>query len=720
MRISLARRVGLFVVAVALAAPLAPQPVHASPPVLRSVHVSPQTSGSLAPDVFEAVLTSEGRVMRKSAGLAVERVRVPAALRWLYPDSPDSLWKVTLSGQFPPRAERYVVLADESPIGFGVPGRFGHTVSTVTSDPGVLSAAITVRYGDAPVPPPAVGPAPSSAAKPVPSWGIAPDTIADPALPGPLAVTRAVYDFGDRVFQPSDLGGKVELTADVHYPTGLPGGPYPLVLFMHGNHYTCYKGDRAAYTWPCREGWTPLPNYAGYDYIASRLAGYGFIVVSVSANGVNVLGNYVNDTGMRQRGELLEKHIDLWKTWATIGGDPFGTTFIGKVDMSRIGTMGHSRGGEGVVYNNIVDQERPTPYGIDAVLALAPVDFTRQPINNVPFAVMLPYCDGDVSDLQGIHFFDDSRYLVPGDPTPKDTVTVFGANHNFFNTVWSPSGGYPGSFDDGDWVPCEGKLTAPQERHVGRSYIIGFFRRYLANETSLDPMWTGAAVPTDMGPAHTLVSYLAPDAVGRRLDVDRFTDPGASSTDQLGGAVTAGGMSMFGWCSDIWATPCVPGHLGWLDVHLSYPSWFDPSAATPPGLQQGLLGWPDHNGTVRFDIPADEGDVSGFDAFQFRAATNPGYWSNQPGDIQDLAVVLNDGSGHSASLNASDVGNDALAYPFGGGRYPSGHYILNQVRFPLDMFPGVDLTDIRSVELRFSRTEIGLIDVADLAFTSGV
>ncbi len=376
MRISLARRVGLFVVAVALAAPLAPQPVHASPAVLRSVHVGPQTSGSLAPDVFEAVLTSEGRVVRKSAGLAVERVRVPAALRWLYPDSPDSLWKVTLSGQFPPRAERYVVLAGESPIGFGVPGRFGHTVSTVTSDPGVLSAAITVRYGDAPVPPPAVGPAPSSAAEPVPSWGIAPDTIADPALPGPLAVTRAVYDFGDRVFQPSDLGGKVELTADVHYPTGLPGGPYPLVLFMHGNHYTCYKGDRAAYTWPCREGWTPLPNYAGYDYIASRLAGYGFIVVSVSANGVNVLGNYVNDTGMRQRGELLEKHIDLWKTWATIGGDPFGTTFIGKVDMSRIGTMGHSRGGEGVVYNNIVDQERPTPYGIDAVLALAPVDFT--------------------------------------------------------------------------------------------------------------------------------------------------------------------------------------------------------------------------------------------------------------------------------------------------------------------------------------------------------
>jgi hypothetical protein len=90
-----------------------------------------------------------------------------------------------------------------------------------------------------------------------------------------------------------------------------------------------------------------------------------------------------------------------------------------------------------------------------------------------------------------VHFFDDSRYLVPGDPTPKDTVTVFGANHNFFNTVWSLSGGYPGSFDDGEWVSCDGRLTAPQERHVGRAYIISFFRRYLVDETSLDPMWTG-------------------------------------------------------------------------------------------------------------------------------------------------------------------------------------------------------------------------------------
>jgi len=68
---------------------------------------------------------------------------------------------------------------------------------------------------------------------------------------------------------------------------------------------------------------------------------------------------------------------------------------------------------------------------------------------------------------------------------------------------------------------------------------------------------------------------------------------------------------------------------------------------------------------------------------------------------------------------ASEVGDDALAFPSAlGGGYLLGHVILNQVRFPLARFADVDLSDVRTVEMRFSRTESGVIDVADLAFTS--
>ena len=201
-------------------------------------------------------------------------------------------------------------------------------------------------------------------------------------------------------------------------------GPFPLVLFMHGNHASCFKGQRTSYRWPCRRGWRPLPNHRGYDYAASRLASYGFIVASVSANGVNVLGSRLADTGMRQRGELLEEHLDRWNRWSTVGGEPFGDRFVGRVDMSTIGSMGHSRGGEGVVWHVIVDRERDDPYGIDAVLPLAPVDFTRETVNRVALAVVLPYCDGDVFDLQGVHLYDDARYRVPGDRTPEAHADV--------------------------------------------------------------------------------------------------------------------------------------------------------------------------------------------------------------------------------------------------------------------------------------------------------
>ena len=340
---------------------------------------------------------------------------------------------MTLTGAYPPRALRYVVEVDAQPVAYGIPGPRGRSLRAITADASVLTGSVSVRYGTSGVPTSSVVPRSSSRQHPTPRAGHTPE------MPGPYEVTRRVYDFGDQVFQPSDLGGKVEITADVHFPTGLPDGPYPLVLFLHGNHAACFKGNRWNYRWPCKDTWKPLPNYEGYDYVAARLASYGYVVVSVSGNGVNVLGNVVDDSGMRQRGELLEEHLDLWQQWSTVGGDPFGTRFIGKVDMTEIGTMGHSRGGEGVVWQVIVDRERPDPYGIDAVLPLAPVDFTRATINDVP-------AGRDAAVLRRRRLRPAGHPLlrrlpVPGARrrSPKHAITVFGANHNFFNTVWTPS-----------------------------------------------------------------------------------------------------------------------------------------------------------------------------------------------------------------------------------------------------------------------------------------
>src|SRR5919107_1790973 len=104
----------------------------------------------------------------------------------------------------------------------------------------------------------------------------------DPGAAGPLAVTREEYNYGDLAFTPSGFPSAVELKASVHYPTGLPGGPYPLVVFLHGRHVTCYtaRSGQTALRWPCRSTETVIPSYQGYDYIGQNLASHGYIVVS--------------------------------------------------------------------------------------------------------------------------------------------------------------------------------------------------------------------------------------------------------------------------------------------------------------------------------------------------------------------------------------------------------------------------------------------------------
>jgi hypothetical protein len=681
------RRTGPLLLAGALALGAAIPSVPAAP-AADPIPVRHERFASLRPAVVASALQAEGRVVRRDANLTVERVAAPSARQ--------ELFRVTVQGRFPPRALRYVVRAGGRPVGYGIPTDTEGAVQTVTADRTVLTEPVDARYEGGP---PARGTI-DPIDRPARAAG-----GPDPGATGPFEVTRAEYDLGDEVFQPSDIGARVELVGDVHYPTDLSAGPYPLVLFMHGNHSACYRRNQTKYRWPCPDGWKPLPNHEGYDYLAEPLASHGFIVVSVSANGVNVLGNRVADTGMRQRGEVLEKHIDLWRDWSTVGGGPFGDTFVGSVDLTRIGTMGHSRGGEGVVWHRIVDEERAEPYGIDAVLALAPVDFTRTRINETAFTVMLPYCDGDVFDLQGVHFFDDSRYAVPGDPTPKHTVTAFGANHNFFNTVWSPSSDLPGAFDDGEWSFCSERLSEVEQRRVGLAYIVGFFRRYLTEDLTLDDMWTGASTPASIAPARTHVSYLAPDTPADRLDLGRFTDPADLSASEAGGAVTPIGLSFYGLCANRFRIPCVPGGASWADVHR-------------PGTAQAIVGWSGHDGVLRFDIPDADRDASGFDAFQFRAVPNPGIAPIRH-RYQDLAVALIDEDGMVAEVTASDVGNDALAFPLTGRRRPSGHIILNQVRFPLEAFEGVDLTRLEAAELRFTRTQAGVLSITDVAFSRG-
>jgi len=564
------------------------------------------------------------------------------------------------------------------------------------------------------------------------SFALASRTAAqsDPGVPGPLEVSSAEYDYGDDAF---DFGGRpTEMRAIVYYPTDLSGAPFPLVVFLHGWHLTCYQGSFAYMgEWPCNPPHLPIPNYWGYQYEQEILASYGYIVVSISANGVNARDTSLPDVGMLWRAQLLQAHLDQWNIYNTVGGEPFGKMFVGAVDMNRIGTMGHSRGGEGVARHYVYNRDLGSPYGVKAVLPLAPVDFSRELLDGVNINVLLPYCDGDVADLQGAHYFDDARY-VPGDQTNKHFTLVMGGNHAFYNTIWTPGGWPAGTWDDWQafedpgrvdpWCgsgPTSHKLPPEQVRGTFMAYGTAFYRLYLGEETEFLPLLKGDALPPPSATTdEILMTYQAKDAPGSRLDLNRLLDSSYLSTNSLGGAVVQSGLTEYDLCGgevpqDRHCIPTPPNSFK-RSPHTTQSA----RATSRRGLSQLRFGWDDPNASLYNELPPGTGDVSGYSVLQFRGTVNFTDARNEPDQPQDFSVTLTDASGNSAVTVVS--GSSAALY-FPPGRlmplsWAIPKLIHNGIRIPLTQFEGIDLTNLQSVQFSFDQQPQGALLISDILF----
>ncbi len=590
---------------------------------------------------------------------------------------------------------------------------------------------------------------------------------ADPANFGPYPTTTQDYNFGLAAFTPPSLKsattglplGPNELDGRVFYPKGVddglspvPTGKMPLIIFLHGRHSTSYNTTTRQLTsgWPPPVGSAQIPSYAGYDYIGSLLASYGYVVVSIGANGINFFDNSTADRGMLARAELIQKNLDMWSVISTTGGpplpgstmDPFGTRFAGKIDMNDIGTMGHSRGGEGAMVHYVYNLKQPKPYAIKAIFAIAPVDYNRYVANNVPIAVILPYCDGDVSDNQGTHFFDDSRYNVPGDPAPKYLFTVMGANHNFYNTIWDPAYGVPGAADDWGGTPGGAvdpfasptiarnhRLDSLHQQATGTAYMSSFFRTYITNGSSVGgeaqflPFMKGDVAPPPSALTTELFeTYHAPDLPSARRSISQFLTSTELTTNVLGGSISAIGLTPYtlagGDPYNITGAAYVgPPTLGQFALP-GQPAARQPGntpslyATQVGGLKQLEFGWSRLGASLLDTIPAPASNFSPYSVLTFRAALNfTDYRNYMPS--ADFSVVLTDRAGKTASTPVSSW-SKALAYPPGRvTRLPKVE--MSGVRIPLSAFKGVDLGNIASVKFVFDRQPMGAILMTDLA-----
>jgi hypothetical protein len=322
------------------------------------------------------------------------------------------------------------------------------------------------------------------------------------ALAGDAASDRAAvsvleYDLGDTEFTDPVSGTVSEIRAVVHYPRRM-SGRLPLIIMAHGSWWACDRQD--AVTWPCADGSAPFPSYRGYDYLGAAVAAEGFVVASISVDGINMTSFDYGD-----RARLINEHLRLWQQFVTHGSGPLAGSFIdtgtgravtppfqGHVDLSRVGTMGHSRGGKGVMWQASDKHRAEWPAGVTvrAVLGLAPVKFDDPEgdnsdtlITGIPFAALTSGCDGAVGEA-GQEYLDD----VVGKAHVADySLSLAHANHNYYNTTWTP----PFLFGEDDSTCPASELAPDQQRAALTTYAVAFYRYELLGDRAAEATLTG-------------------------------------------------------------------------------------------------------------------------------------------------------------------------------------------------------------------------------------
>ncbi|MHC3469377.1 alpha/beta hydrolase [Streptomyces sp. 7R007] len=312
------------------------------------------------------------------------------------------------------------------------------------------------------------------------------------------AVGVVEYNLGDEAFtDPPDWDGAAEIRAVVHYPLKA-AGRLPVVVLLHGQQLACYSADEADWeSWPCPAGVAPYPSYRGYDYLAEALARDGFVVVSPSADGVNHFMGVAP-----QRAHLLDRHLELLRQLDTTGGGPLAGHFTDprsgrpvrvdfrhRLDLTRVGTMGHSVGGEGVMYQAADAHRGELPAGVRirgvvAVASPGPSGFYDTLVTRTPLAVVSAGC----WSLGGETYFEEARGRAGA---RGFRLRVTKGNHNFYNTEWTVGPG-PTDGDDTTCPDTAGRPTATQQQNLAVTYLRAFYAYALKHDRSALPVLTGA------------------------------------------------------------------------------------------------------------------------------------------------------------------------------------------------------------------------------------
>jgi hypothetical protein len=550
---------------------------------------------------------------------------------------------------------------------------------------------------------------------------------------GPAAVTAVDYKFPAAVDSLVTRALPTEIWAVLWRPRTLANRRLPIVVLIHGNHSTCGRrlagspwrvDDRSDYTTTgrCPSGYVVVPNHRGYDYLARKLASWGMFVLSINLNrGITAAPGETADPGLiLRRARMTLRHLTLLAAWDSGAIPPpngLGFNPRRKFDFSRIALMGHSRGGDTVVAVPRVfatgttwRSRLPRNTAFPLLMALAPTDFqAARPIpGNAVFSTLLPMCDGDVVDMQGIRFFDRALKLTSerSGRLEKSSYQVWGTNHNGYNTEWHQSDA-PGCIGQGQLFPSIGHSSRQQT--IALNWVLGLVRSTLLGASTMDRLVDPSfGLPTGVLAGTLIDRGFVPTIAGRTL-------------------VHALDSRLPGGCGD--------------------------KVAVTSGVQGSCTRWPEHDPNalvtlVRWGLPATSGSAApavrfragrsgnlnlsrsstldiqfGPDCFRSSSTTcgrpSSQYPTGTPSTFnQRVSVILEDTSGRFSravrmDLRASSRGPIATRLSATTARY---HALLRTARIPMSAFgTGFSNANVRYVWLDFRPSTRGGFIVGEIS-----
>ncbi len=328
-----------------------------------------------------------------------------------------------------------------------------------------------------------------------------------PVAPGDVGPGTPTYAVGRRTIEVTSEPGRT-LTADVWYPADdaavagvakstyqFPGlqytstvaydsppvsadGPFPLVVYSHGSGGLRYVSA----------------------FLTEALAARGFVVISVDHTGNTALDTFAGTTLPRKeivRLRPADIHAEI-DAMAAASADPAGP-FAGAVDADRVGLVGHSAGGTGVLKTATAEGDVLADSRIKAVVGLAAygAPVTDAELASIEVPTML--ISGTLDDVVPIKPETERLWKQLRSSAPRYRVDLKGAGHQSFSDVClyqqiveaTPGVAEPvaKAVDDFAADACLPKFLPIEDAHllIDR-YAIGFLERFVQDDKAAEKL----------------------------------------------------------------------------------------------------------------------------------------------------------------------------------------------------------------------------------------